>query len=355
MKRFATLFLALALLVSAIPFLPVEASAASNSWPELGPSCYAEYISPGSTSKVYQNAKMTVRGTASPKKSYNSSIDQGDGLRLYGFTSNGSVMLDYPVGSTRRVAYVPTKTLFGVSAPAEVLKAKASVTTYKIIGSKSSRYGSIAIGDTCYRGGNVNINGDSYILFLYEAISGNRGWKVGFIKKSDYEMLRGHNSNSQDASMKAMSYSLYKSSNGRLSCGFDGYVNTRGRHEGIDFIKGYGCNVYSLTDGIVTRVTQGYNGAKGLSTIAIYSGSTNKTVIYLHTDPVDSLYVGQYISKGQKIATEAWRGCSSSSSTHTHVEVRNGRRTAAAVSVGDYRLDNPNPTTFWKNQGYTVK
>ena len=154
---------------------------------------------------------------------------------------------------------------------------------------------------------------------------------------------------------KTMSAALYGTSGGYISCGFDGYKNTSGRHEGIDFYRGYGASVYSLTDGVITRVTEGYNGSNGLSTIAIYSASTGKTVIYLHADPLNSLYVGQSISRGQKIATEAWRGVSKSSGTHTHVEVRNGRCTSAAKSVNDYKLDNPNPTSFWNSLGYQVK
>ena len=355
MKRFATLFLALAILVSAIHFFPVEAAAASSAWPDLSSSCYASYVAPAKSYSVYQNPDMTVRGSAVPKKAYNSYIDGGDDLRLLGFVNNGAgVIVSYPVGSNvRRTAYMPTKTLFGVSKPVESFIAKASVPVYKIVGNTVTKWGSTAIGDRMIRCANT-ANGQ-YILCFYEAVSGNRGWKVGFFKLSDFEKVKGNESVSQDSSNKSMSYALYKSSGGRISCGFDGYVNTKGRHEGIDLVKSYGSAVYSLTDGVITRVTQGYNGSKGLSTIAIYSETTNKTVVYLHTDPLDNLYVGQRIAKGQQIATEAWHGCSSSSGTHTHIEVRNGRKTAAAVSVGDYTLDNPNPTAFWNSQGYVVK
>ncbi len=110
-----------------------------------------------------------------------------------------------------------------------------------------------------------------------------------------------------------------------------------------------------MTDGVVIRVTEGYNGSNGLSTIAIYSEATGKTVIYLHTNPKDSLRTGQTIAKGDLIATEAWRGCSKASDAHTHVEVRNGYCTSAAKSVKDYTLENENPTSFWNSQGYSVK
>jgi murein DD-endopeptidase MepM/ murein hydrolase activator NlpD len=153
----------------------------------------------------------------------------------------------------------------------------------------------------------------------------------------------------------ALSYGLYHNNSAYISCTFDGYKNTSGRHEGIDIKCYVGASVYSLTDGVVVRVANGYNGSNGLSTIAIYNPSTDKTVIYLHSAPVSTLKAGQTISKGQKIGTEAWRGVSSSSAAHTHVEVRNGRQGYASKSVGDPVLNNSNPTSFWNGRGYTIK
>ncbi|GAA4157827.1 peptidase inhibitor family I36 protein [Actinomadura keratinilytica] len=152
-----------------------------------------------------------------------------------------------------------------------------------------------------------------------------------------------------------MSYALYKASGGRITCGFDGYTSTPGRHEGIDIARGVGSDVRALVAGEVIYIARGFNGSGGLSTISIYNASLNKTVIYLHTAPRSSLSVGQKISRGQVIADEAWRGVSSSSGAHTHVEMRPGRQTHAAKSVGDPHLDNPNPTSFWHSQGYNVR
>ena len=152
-----------------------------------------------------------------------------------------------------------------------------------------------------------------------------------------------------------MSTALYGGSGGRLTCGFDGYATTNGRHEGIDFKKGQNAKVYSLTDGVITKVTEGAEGKDNLSTIAIYNQAANKTVVYLHSNPENSLKAGQTVKRGQQIATESWRGCSKAADAHTHVEVRNGKKTAAAKSVGDKTLDNSNPSSFWKSQGYTVK
>ena len=68
-----------------------------------------------------------------------------------------------------------------------------------------------------------------------------------------------------------LSAALYNSSKAYISCDFDGYHNTKGRHEGIDIRLSNGANVYSLTDGVVVRVAAGKNGSSGLSTIAIYN------------------------------------------------------------------------------------
>ena len=166
--------------------------------------------------------------------------------------------------------------------------------------------------------------------------------------------MKNNNASHQFGSTStSLSYGLYKAGGGGISCPFDGYTSTPGRHEGIDFARSIGSDAHSLTSGVVTRITYGANGSGGLSTIAIYNSASDKTVIYLHTAP-RSLSVSQSISKGQIIGDEAWRGVSSSGAAHTHVEVRDGRQTAASKSVGDPVLDNPNPHSFWRSQGYSI-
>lgn len=152
-----------------------------------------------------------------------------------------------------------------------------------------------------------------------------------------------------------MSIGLYKLYGGRISAGFDGYKTTPGRHEGIDITRGVGSPVRALVPGKVIYLARGYRGSSGLSTIAIYNASYNKTVIYLHSAPLSSLYKGQSISKGQQIASEDWRGVSSSGGAHTHVEMRLGYKERAAKSVGDYTLENPDPTSFWNARGYVER
>ncbi|GGK91579.1 hypothetical protein Sme01_53950 [Sphaerisporangium melleum] len=152
-----------------------------------------------------------------------------------------------------------------------------------------------------------------------------------------------------------MSYALYKTGGGGISCGFDGYTHTSGRHEGIDIARSVGSDVHALVSGQLIYLARGHNGGSGLSTISIYNASLNKTIIYLHSAPLSSLRVGQQISRGQRIADEAWHGVSSSGAAHTHVEMRPGRQTLAAKSVGDPTLSNPNPNAFWVSQGYNVR
>ncbi|WP_392543829.1 peptidase inhibitor family I36 protein [Oryzobacter telluris] len=157
-----------------------------------------------------------------------------------------------------------------------------------------------------------------------------------------------------NAANSRMTTGLYKTSGGRITAYFDGYLNTSGRHEGTDMARGIGSPVYAMLGGTITRVTQGARGGSGLSQIAVYNAGQNKTLVYLHTDPLDGLRVGQSIAKGARIATEDWRGVSSSGAAHTHVEMRAGRQTSAAKSVGDPVLSNPNPTSFWMSNGFNV-
>ncbi|MGC4830748.1 peptidase inhibitor family I36 protein [Micromonospora arida] len=152
-----------------------------------------------------------------------------------------------------------------------------------------------------------------------------------------------------------LSYALYQASGGTVTCGFDGYTTTPGRHEGIDIARSVGSDVRALVSGTVIYVARGATGSGGLSTVSVYNSSLNKSVIYLHTAPRSGVSVGDAISKGEIIADESWHGVSSSSGAHTHVEVRAGRQTHAAVSVGDPTLDNADPTSFWNSQGYNEK
>lgn len=156
----------------------------------------------------------------------------------------------------------------------------------------------------------------------------------------------GHASTRSDIQNELVSR-LYGGKGGHVSCDFDGYTTTAGRHEGIDIAYTNGAAVYAILDGEITNIVNGYEGKNGLSTIAIYYAPLDKTVIYLHSCPASSIYVGQSISSGQMIATQSWRGCSTASGGHTHVEVRNGWATHAHYSSNDV-LESDNPYPFWE-------
>jgi murein DD-endopeptidase MepM/ murein hydrolase activator NlpD len=149
-----------------------------------------------------------------------------------------------------------------------------------------------------------------------------------------------------------LSHGLYDATGGRIKCLFDDYQTVAGRHEGIDIARSIGSPVRALVPGQIINIVRGANGG-ALSTIAVYNATYDKTVIYLHSAPLSSLAVGQTVSRDQQIATEAWRGITSTIA-HTHVEVRDGRRTLAAVSRDDPTLDNPNPYAFWNARGYNI-
>lgn len=151
------------------------------------------------------------------------------------------------------------------------------------------------------------------------------------------------------AAMEDLSWSLYNLDGGRITAGYDGYSSTSGRHEGIDIARASGSPVRALIGGKVTNVVE--FDAYGMSTIAIYNATFDKTIVYLHSNPLDTLYVGQSIARDQKIGTEASRGAGG---VHTHVEMRIGYKTLAAVS-SDSTLVNPNPNDFWRARGYNIR
>ena len=130
---------------------------------------------------------------------------------------------------------------------------------------------------------------------------------------------------------------VFRNGGARITCDFDGYQNTSGRHEGIDMVLSHRAPVYSPISGIVTRAGGSFN------TVAIYDQSNNKTVVFLHFNSV-AVRTGQSVGAGTLVG---YQGSNGASSSHVHIEVRDGRRTAAAKSVGDPRLDNPNPYDYW--------
>lgn len=301
-----------------------------------------------STRKCYliKNQNTTVYSNSGLSKTYGT-IWGSDEITVLTVTSK-YCRVSYPVSGGSKIGYIPTSAIL-TSTTGNTYASKAQITTYRRPGGYS--YGYISKGDQVMILGSYG----SYTQVKYP-VSG--GYKYAFVTTSNANTYLKNKSTDSDHSNTTkkinLSYGLYKSNAARITCGFDGYVTQRGCHEGIDIKYAIGKPVYSLTDGVVVRVVYGSNGSNGLSTIAIYNSATNKTVIYLHAAP-SKLRVGQSIKKGEQIAKEAWRGVKNSSGAHTHVEVRNGRQGYACKSVGDYKLENQNPTSFWNSQGYNIR
>lgn len=342
-KRITSIVMLVLVLATAI--LPVTGSAAV-SFPSISSSkpVKAYTISTGNNTTVYSDTSLKTKyGT----------IYATDECQILSITKNSAgtyiVKVKYAVSSGYKTGYCKLSVFTSASAPTAKYTASAKITTYRRA-STSATAGYIASGDTVYQ---LATSGN-FTQVMYP--SGSSAWRLAWVTTANFNKYVKGTSTSSTVTMSSVLYGLSGSTKSYVTCGFDGYTTTSGRHEGIDFAYSSGSNVYSLTSGVVTRVTEGKAGSTSsggaLSTIAIYNSSTGKTVIYLHTNPVDSLYVGQSISVGQKIGTESNCGASNA---HTHVEVRDGKKTAAAVSVGDSVLDNANPTSFWNGLGYTVK
>lgn len=283
-----------------------------------------------------------------------------DGTNIQIFTSNGGTNQKFNITHISSGWYkiINVATNKAVDVTGGKKGPRVNVQQYRYNGTDAQMWRFISAGNGYY----YIQNKLGYYLDVYRSYTANEtniqvyNYNGGNNQKWKLTATTASQKPSSNVSKRVnLSNALYKNSAAYISCGFDGYRNTKGRHEGIDIKYRNGAAVYSLTDGVITRVANGFCGSKGLSTIAIYNSATRKTVIYLHTAPVSGLRAGQSIKKGQKIATESWRGVSSSSGAHTHVEVRSGRQTYAAKSVNDPILNNANPTSFWNSMGYNIK
>lgn len=194
-KRVCSLMLALVMLISAVPLTTFAAS----SWPSLSERCYAEYTVPGRVN-VYTDAKLAKRGTESPYREYGAYLDPGDLIYIYSISAT-SCRIKYPAGSTYKIGYVSTSTLLGCTAPAQYTsQSRAKVTTYTDLGKTVSGY--VAVNDEFYRLGSAQ--GGEYILGCYTAKnSSGRGWKIAFVKTSDYAAITDSSGDAQVTSFTA--------------------------------------------------------------------------------------------------------------------------------------------------------
>ena len=175
------------LLMLAVMFTVVLSSITINAdvnWPSVASNKYCEFVA-GKTIYVYKNTSCTTRGTSSPSKSYNAYIAKNDVCYIYRFT-NSYFQVNYPTSSGRKTGYIK-RSDFVVSSnvirPIECVTSKGNATTYKTNG--GATYGYTEKNDTVYNLGKSGV----YTAIIYTAKSGNRAYKYGFVKTSDYNNI----------------------------------------------------------------------------------------------------------------------------------------------------------------------
>lgn len=177
MKKFVAIILSVITLLTI--GAPALSASAAESWPSLSKSSYCEFTAEKKIN-VYCDSACKTQGTSSPKKAYNAYIAKNDVCKIYKITSS-YVYLAYPTSSGYKSGYIKRSALFNVSAPSESVKSKGKVTTYKAANT-SSEYGYVAKGDRVYK---VGTSG-KYTRIIYQAASGNRAYKLGYVTTSKY-------------------------------------------------------------------------------------------------------------------------------------------------------------------------
>lgn len=179
MKRTLSVILAIALMLPTI--FCVTASAAS--YPSISASKYIEFKAQQDI-KVYKDKACKTRGTSSPAKAYNAFISKNDVCYIYEIAAS-YIKLNYPTTSGRKTGFIKRGDLFDKTAPEEyVSSAKASVTVYKAQGTSG-----IAKGDKVWRV-DPEVGYEGYRAVIYEAKSGKRAYKMGYIKLDDLDAIR---------------------------------------------------------------------------------------------------------------------------------------------------------------------
>ena len=207
-QKSISLLVVLATILSCFTFLALPVSAASIPFPSISQNKYIETIAEVDM-PIFRNMGLTTRGTSYPGKSYNAYIDAGDTVRIIGICNNKAIILQYPTASGWRTGYASFANFFNYS-PNEKFVATVTATVRAV--PYGAVYGTITSGDTVYRVGESN----GHILVIYQAKSGNRGYKLGYILESDYQKIKKQNNGAQTvSSTKSAAYNtLTKMKNG---------------------------------------------------------------------------------------------------------------------------------------------
>lgn len=177
MKKFKNTSI-LILLIAVLAMNSVSVLAA-NPWPSLSSSNYCEYTATKNIN-VYKDKECETRGTESPSKKYDAYIEKGDVCFIYKITSKYT-KVNYPTSNGRRTGYAKTKDVFAVKNPLlSYAGHDDGFTVYVSPGGK--KYGCTYPYDGIY----VVEQKDKYYSIIYEAKSGKRGYKFGWIKYSGW-------------------------------------------------------------------------------------------------------------------------------------------------------------------------
>lgn len=158
------------------------------SYPSISSSKYIEFKAQQNIN-VYKDISCKTRGTSSPSKKYNASISSGDTCYIYKIEKN-YIQVNYPTSSGRRTGYIKRNALFDETAPINYISySKAKVTVHK-----SSSGSCIAKGDKVWEV-DTKKEYSGYKAVIYEAKSGKRAYKLGYIKSNDWNSIIGKVSN----------------------------------------------------------------------------------------------------------------------------------------------------------------
>jgi len=350
-KLFARLVSLMLIALTLMPMLPVPAQAAT-SWPSLGSSKYCEFTA-SKQIYVYRNASCTTRGTSSPAKSYNAYIDKNDVCRILEITSS-YIKLQYPTSSGYKTGYVKRSAVLGVSSPSTVVTSKGKVTTYKTSGGSS--YGYVAKGDKVYVCGTSG----NYTAVIYQAKSGNRAYKLGYVKTSQYNSTivgSTPNTNSTSTSNKFSGWQWPVS--GRTTTQkFNNYSSSmakKGRpyHCGIDIVSS-NKTIKAAATGTVKY--KGYTNGNG-NHVIIEHNVNGKTVytLYSHLANYNACpSKGSTVQKGAQIGVMGSTG--NSTGVHLHFAIFSGAYSSdplGYVSKSGANKITYNKTTFY-NPTYVI-
>lgn len=170
----------MAIIIALLSVFTINVSAAN--YPSISSSKYIEFKAQQNIN-VYKDKECKTRGTSKPSKKYNASISSGDNCYIYEIGKN-YIKINYPTSSGRRTGFIKRSALFDKTAPTDYISSsKAKVTVYK-----SSNGSYIAKGDKVWQV-DTKKEFSGYTAVIYEAKSGNRAYKLGYVTKSDFSKV----------------------------------------------------------------------------------------------------------------------------------------------------------------------